>query len=172
MKRLFAYRPMLFSALYMCLGILIGYFNFAGKGAELAFSFVILFALPIFVAFWRKHIRLTAILMCFAVLSFSLFNIAVDKFQSGQLEATQCQISGTVAKSVVEKDTYLRFYMRDCVVYLPNGTAKKIEGIVRVRSFILQDSMPENVELGSHITFETELHPVSILDKSSSDAVE
>ena len=164
MKRLFAYRPMLFSALYLCLGILIAYFYFAGKGVELAIGFVFLFFLPIFVVFWRKHIRLTTILMCFAVLGFSLFNIAVDKFENGRIDSTECQISGIVTKSVVEKNNYMRFYMRDCVVYLPDGTSEKLDGIVRVRSYILQDYMPQNVELGTHITFETEIKPTKLLD--------
>lgn len=177
MKRLFAYRPLLFGALYICLGLLIGYFIYADKMLELIIALALSSILPIilivnqfvlrpipnklsasatkFYFFTAKHNRLYIVLSLCVVLGFSLFNIGVSSFEDNRIQSASGYMSGTITKSIVDKQNYLSFYMRDCTIYLPNGTAEKLDGLIQVYSTITAGDLPKEINLGNRIAFDT-----------------
>lgn len=185
MKRIFAYRPLLFSALYLCLGLLGAYFVVSDKMVELVISIILFSILPViqivnffiikpiskplplifckFSNFCSKHFRIMAICTLCSVLGFSLFNISSAVYLSNRLDNTNCYLYGTISKSVVDKDTSLTFYLRDCTAYLENGTQYELDGLVRVFSQITQGNLPQKVEIGGKIGFKTTLNATTLL---------
>lgn len=190
MKRLFAYRPLLFSALYLCLGLLGAYFVASDKIVELVISIILFSILPImqivnffiikpipaklssifrkFSNFCSKYFRIMSICSLCAILGFSLFNISSAIYLENRMDNTECYIYGTVSKSVVDKDNSLTFYLRDCTAYLDDGTKREVDGLVRVFSQITQGNLPQKVEIGKQMGFSTTLHATTLLTQDGS----
>jgi len=191
MKRLFAYRPILFTALFLCFGILTAFFGFISN--TLAFLLCIIptsiFAIILIVsallekhkfkfenlklknifAFLCKFKKLFAICLCVFVFGFALFHISVQCFESNKIDKQNCRISGVVTKCITQKDTYTTFYLRDCVAKF-DEKQDNLDGLVKVTTSVSLTSFPQEMQLGKHISFNTTIESVSILyDESTID---